>query len=246
MLDAPITVQDDCASECAQGQYRRCLEKALIWLREFSGSSGNFIYLPEGMLEMVLNDVVAKVKRNFSSLKSAGSVNDVPFLTTEKNTTNGLSASSKIAYNGFPDGQVEEYRGSFHTNTTATAVPTATLLGDDRTFSIIKRSRSSSHLEHVFKKRRRADDNGGNKMNETLIAEEITHADGTYSASASKHSRPNAMHRKKTISASQAFTDKLERLLCGDDTIELKIGNTSLSRHLRDVPEPRALNQNTK
>jgi hypothetical protein len=61
LVDAPTIVRDDCAYQCAQGNYRRCLEKSMSWLEESSASSP-FLYLPDGLMELVLEAVVSKVQ----------------------------------------------------------------------------------------------------------------------------------------------------------------------------------------
>jgi hypothetical protein len=96
VVDAPIIVQDDCATECAQGQYRRCLEKSLLWMQSASGDC--YLYLPEGMIELVVNDVVSKVRANpVLSQTSTNRELDVPLLAAEDLTDDDLSFATATA-----------------------------------------------------------------------------------------------------------------------------------------------------
>ena len=212
VVDAPITVQDDCASECAQGQYRRCLEKALVWMQEDSASSGCFIYLPEGMLDFIVKDIVAKVEATLLSLRPANSMKDVPLLTAEDGTINNLIFPKKIEYNETSEGQLSRN----------------------------KRPSTAGQFDHALKKTRREGEDITNRMTRmATIADERANANVDVPAATPNYRGSNDVELKKTISASQSYTEKLERLLRGDETIELTVGNTLLSRYLRDVPEPR-------
>jgi hypothetical protein len=208
VVDAPITIQDDCASECAQGQYRRCLEKALVWMQEDSASSGCFVYLPEGMLDLVVKDVVTKVKATLVSSRPANSIKDVPILAAEDGTINNLIFPKKIEYDETSEGQLPRN----------------------------KRSSTAGQFDHALKKTRREGEDTTNRM--AKMVEERANANVDVSAATSDYRRSNDVQLKNTISASQSYTEKLERLLRGDETIELTVGNTLLSRYLRDVPEP--------
>lgn len=78
LADAPTVIRDDCASQCAQGNYRRFLEKSLMWLNK--GSAGNrCLYIPDGLQDVVIESVVAKVQ-DIPALKSARK-RKVPTLT---------------------------------------------------------------------------------------------------------------------------------------------------------------------
>ena len=80
VIDAPITVQDDCASECAQGKYRRCLEKSLLWMQEAYAPGGCYLFLPENMLDLLIKDVVTKVSADPLFSKSSNREAKVPLL----------------------------------------------------------------------------------------------------------------------------------------------------------------------
>ena len=99
-----------------------------------------------------------------------------------------------------------------------------------------KRSSTAGQFDHALKKTRREGEDTTNRM--AKMVEERANANVDVSAATSDYRRSNDVQLKNTISASQSYTEKLERLLRGDETIELTVGNTLLSRYLRDVPEP--------
>jgi len=208
VVDAPITVQDDCASECAQGQYRRCLQKALMWMQEDFASNTCYIYLPEGMVDTVVKDVAAKVKANLPPSKSAKSIESkIPT----------FSAELKMIKDRFTNGSMS-------------AVPATPAIGNGSILSTNKRSRSANQLEHSTKKKRRE---GEEAMDGSMSTAETN-------IKSIRYTSPKASRRKNTLSESKAYTMKLERLLRGDETIDMNVGHTLLSRYLRDVPEPQA------
>ncbi len=209
VVDAPIIVQDDCASECAQGQYRRCLQKALVWMQEVSASSGCFVYLPEGMVEMVVKAVAAKVKANLSLSKPVNSMqNNIPRFGAKIATINNFVFPKQIA---------------------ATATPASPAIDNGSVLPTNKRSRSANQLEHALKKKRREEEDATDGI--------VSAAENTIKSNA--YGRPSDARRKNALSASKSYTMKLERLLHGEETIEMPVGNTLLSRYLRDTPEPR-------
>ena len=184
VVDAPITVQDDCATECAQGQYRRCLEKSLLWMQ--SASSDRHLYLPEGMIELVVNVVVSKVRANPVLSQTSNRELDVPLLAAEDLTDGDLRFATATATNG----------------------PSSTSSNN-------KRSRTKTQSEK--------DD-------------DIRFAECTERESKKYRRQPSTT---TATNESDSFTKKLERLLRGDKTTidDVIVGDTTLSRILRNVPE---------
>ena len=191
VVDAPIIVQDDCASECAAGQYRRCLQKALMWMQEDPASSGCYIYLPEGMVDVILKDVAAKVKSNVSLETSAQSI---PTLAPEDSN---FFFPKKIDYGIAPD---------------IGSVPQSPAIENDSSLSNKRSRRPTTPSEQSAKKKR------------VGVVPTSTPAKDTSNTAA--------------LSASKSFTEKLERLLHGDESIDMNVGNTVLSRYLRGIPKP--------
>ena len=214
VVDAPIIVQDDCASECAQGQYRRCLQKALVWMQEDSVSDGSYIYLPEGKVDLVVKDVAAKVKMSVLSSRPENSLQNIPRLAAEDESMDNFVFPKKIDYSGSSGGDTA----------TTTRIDNGSFLLSN------KRSRSLNQPEHAFKKKRREGTDATDRVVSTV--------EKSINASVEVPVTTTEARLKNTLSASKAYTKKLERLLSGDETIELTVGNTLLSRYLRDVPKP--------
>jgi hypothetical protein len=234
VVDAPITVQDDCASECAQGHYRRCLEKALVWMQNDSASSGCFIYLPEGMVELVVKDVIARVQATLVSSRPADPVKTIPALAAEHGAIDNLVFPKPNEWNETFGGMRNKQRNSLN------ASVSPKLFGSNGSFlPVNKRSRSDNQIEDGLKKKRRENEDATNRiLDMATTTNENVDATNEIPAVAPSHSRPNGRQQKNTVSASQSYTKKLERLLNGDETVEVTVGNTLLSRYLRDVPEP--------
>jgi len=203
VVDAPITVQDDCATECAQGQYRRCLEKSLLWMQSVSG--GCYLYFPEGMIELVTTDVVAKVRANLVLSETSIIEPEVPLLAPEGLSNEKLSfvaSASASASNGPSISSNKRLR------TNATQIK-----NDDDDIRFVESTQQGS------KKHRREERDV-----------EIINASSTSTSCFSQAT--------KATNESNVFTKKLQRLLRGDETIDVMVGDTSLSRILQDVPKP--------
>jgi len=218
VVDAPITLQDVCAAECAQGQYQRCLEKALVWMDQDPASGRCFLYLPEGLLDVIVNNIISQVKASLSSSVSTNSMAHIPALAAEESTIDS-----------FAD-QYQQKRDSFEAATTSSQ----SLAIDASLFLFAKkRLRATDHCDHSLKKRRHEVD-----ATSSRAAEIRTVADSNDVRTSPNFSQSNGVQRGMTVAASQSYTKKLERLLHGNETVELTVGNTVLSRYLRDAPKP--------
>ncbi|KAG7361745.1 SAC3/GANP family protein [Nitzschia inconspicua] len=63
LIDAPSSVRDECVSYCIRGQCKLGLEKALSWLQgTLSRSCQSYIYLPDGLQEVIFEKVLAKIR----------------------------------------------------------------------------------------------------------------------------------------------------------------------------------------
>ena len=199
LVDAPTIVRDDCAYQCAQGHYRRCLEKSLSWLEEASASSG-FLYLPDGLTELVLEAVVSKVQA----------------LPVIKSTREMTEASSKGYDQNLNKFQVFTETESLHVS--------GEQLSESKTNAV---SQPSNKRPRPVRE------------NETV--DEIPNENSTeYGQSREKRRREDSLPARESVSAdieeSDEFTKKLERLLHGE-TVDMFVGDMSLSRILREVPK---------
>ena len=185
IVDAPIDVQDDCAKECAQGQYRRCLEKSLLWMQ--SASTCCYLYLPEGMIELIMNNVVTNALAN-PVVKETFNYELVPLLTAES-PPYGKSNNSI----------------SFPSNKRS-------------------RTKNAQQLAQFDSKRHRV---------------EYQEDDNDRTVNLARENRNMKKERTTTVATNESdmFTKKLERLLRGDETIEVMVGKNSLSHILKDVPK---------
>jgi len=97
LADAPTIVRDDCAAQCAQGHYRRCLEKSILWLQQSSISSA-YLYLPDGLVELVLENVVSKVQAmpDFKSLRQRSIPTSIPIFRDDELQDSGVKERREI------------------------------------------------------------------------------------------------------------------------------------------------------
>jgi len=236
VVDAPITVQDDCASECAQGQYRRCLEKALSWMQKVHAPSGCNLYLPEGMLELVMKDVAEKIKTNPLLMKRSNSKSEIPSLTGEDSMYNDSVFLKRIE----PRETSKAAFGNRRNLSVAAAASNA----------FTKRCRSTSQKDQSLKKQRlekpyNATDRKSAATTTTTMgmAADLCTANDLPTAATLDHCRTENVsetkRKTKAVVEGDLYAKKLERLLHGDETIDFILGDSSLSRILRDVPKPK-------
>jgi hypothetical protein len=202
-------------------------------MQEDSASSGCFIYLPESMLEMVVNDIVSKVKASLFA-RPTNSAKGIPILAAEDSTFDNMVFLKKIGCKETSKGRLDKKQDSFDVVIQATAV-----VNDGLSLPKMKRSRSATELEHTSKKKRSGGGDIIHRVTSTAITRERNgNSNVDIPATTSDFSQLKNMKGEKTTCTGKSYAKKLERLLIGDETIELTVGNTLLSRYLRDVPEP--------
>ncbi|VEU41056.1 unnamed protein product [Pseudo-nitzschia multistriata] len=210
VVDAPITVQDQCASECAQGQYRRCLERALQWMQTSSSFSGCFLYLPEGLLEFVKKKVGEKVGASPLLSKSKGS-------NSTKAEIPHLAAEDRLFCDDVP---------TKNTSKRSRAAPD--FFG--------KRSAPTNGNHPSLKKQKQEDPPVAAGEGPPCV----TPVGTVGSQARNPVQTPSTKRRTSALRKGDAYATKLERLLHGDDTIDFVVGQTSsLSEFLRGAPKPK-------
>mmetsp|Transcript_1827 Transcript_1827/g.4769 ORF Transcript_1827/g.4769 Transcript_1827/m.4769 type:complete len:1347 (-) Transcript_1827:2062-6102(-) len=240
LVDAPITVQDDCASECAQCQYRRCLEKALLWMQKASASSGCYLYLPEGMLELVMDKVTERIGANPLLSKRSNGKSHTPSLGAVAGSVekNNYDVYPKQIEPKKPSGGDAVNGGDLTTDVPASAAASA----------VSKRIRSTGENDLFAKRQRRDDPHNATEGASSSSATDFE-SESKVPPPASANPRPNGRSgdgRRKNGNKTRATTTtkrsngdayqkKLERLLKGDEIIDLVVGDTSLSMLLRNA-----------
>jgi hypothetical protein len=210
LVDAPTIVRDDCAYQCAQGHYKRCLEKSLSWLEE-SSTSAAFLYLPDGLMDLVLKAVVSQVQT-------------LPFLKKPAREETEASLENR-------DQNMNEVR---------VLTEMESFVGSEEISSGNDLDITATNVSQFSNKRRRSvqpDNDGVDKdLEENFM--------GCDAPSHEKRRRQEDVccvpTRDSVVSSnlkeSDEFTRKLERLLRGD-TVDMFVGDASLSHILRNVPK---------
>jgi hypothetical protein len=221
LIDAPRSVREECTTMIAKRQYRRCLEKSLMWAQGSEidrVSEGFFVYFPDGLLELVVQGAVGRVHDetdihppDFVSNKNEGGqffaagygigMGDAKNSSAENNSDNPseiLSSAEHWGYAGHANDECSEKFDRVNTGAVSNKKRRAGVSGPDYYDPF-----SEASVDCGFRDKRRRDESAS-----------ILSAD---------------------LQESAAFSKKLEDLLQGR-TVDLPVGNASLSRLLRDVP----------
>jgi hypothetical protein len=60
--DAPRYLQDECTSMASKRHFRGCLERVLLWRQgQVENDSRRFVYLPKGLLDMIMDGVIRRL-----------------------------------------------------------------------------------------------------------------------------------------------------------------------------------------
>ena len=217
---APQNICDECETMIGRRQFRRCLERALLWRQRLgvSGYRGDYLYLPSGMLSLVIERATKTLRehRNYVDFTPVSAEADVHIIETESevdphaNCTNSVGVMSKSA----------QRRGD-------PASSSAVLLGSTSPRNV----GTSSTIGNKSNKRSLNDMESPNFLRRGDLSE------------STGLERSDKKRRDDCLSAlsieqkeSAAFTKKLEGLLHGE-TIDLAVGETTLSTFLHSVPK---------
>ena len=188
---APRCVRDECFAMFAKRQYRRCLEKSLMWAQA-SGvdtvAEGPMLYIPDSFMELVVQGVADRTKPK------------------DENHQDFSSGLDWYTNNGGPTKSAEEF-------------PEKPMLPPP-----------GKLLEAVSNKRRRAGVTGPNYYGQ------VPEASAEFGFRDKRRRDEPASLVSEDLQLSAQFSKKLEEMMHGNRTVDLPVGESSLTRLMRGVP----------
>lgn len=213
----PQNIRDECEAMIGRRQFRRCLERALMWRQRFGvlGYRGDYLYLPSGMLPLVI-ERATKTLRDYVGFTPAPTEAGVHIIEIESEVDSHANRAGSA-------GVMSKAARTKANQASSSAVLLGSVsprnVGTPSTMGNKSNKRSLNDMESPDFLRR------GNLSESTGLE------------------RSDKKRRDDCLSAlsieqkeSAAFTKKLEELLHGE-TIDIAVGETSLSAFLRSVPK---------
>jgi hypothetical protein len=217
---ASQNIREECEAMIGRRQFRKCLERALLWRQRFGVSShrGDYLYLPSGMLPLIIE----RATKTF---------------VEDRNSVGFTSAPTEA------DTHIIEIESGV--NSHANRAGSAGVMSKSARTKANQASTSAALLGYISPRKVDTTSTIGNKSNKRSLNDMespdfLRRGNLSESTGLEKSDKKRRDDGLSVLSIEQkesaAFTKKLEELLHGE-TIDLAVGETTLSAFLRSVPK---------
>ena len=256
ICDAPLEVQEECEGMLEQRHYRKCLHHAL----QCCSAGGDIFYLPQGTTETIATATTKSILGNAGSapleLSQTDGYYDDEDVEDEANISASRTATAPPDSQAVDDASVfQRAQDIFAPSRTISPVPPTmmTPIGvgmstpgptlDTPAPGTVSPPPGISSANKANKRRWTGMATGGMDFHSPLDFHQ-QHQDSNFeyyssTGSATKRPRETAYYsreKSRDEKESSAFTKKLQALLKGDATVDMDVGDTRLSRLVRNTP----------